>query len=224
MVVASALTWVIRSTAVAAAPVRVHRYTMNKQSERRTPRVCRGTPVHYEHTVRKGRMPRVCRGTPVHYEQTVRKEDAASVYGYTGTLGANSQGGECVRMPQRRRRRRRTVQSAPISPRSLLSFASTTRTEMEGRGKHPFGAPNPVVHPRQSYLVRLPCRRHQVLQHGRYPLTSHTSLAQSPAVSHEKNVLRHAGHRVPTCTKGPPCSRAVMSAHLWKASSSSRRS
>jgi len=25
-------------------------------------------------------------GTPVHYEQTVREEDAASVYGYTGTL------------------------------------------------------------------------------------------------------------------------------------------
>jgi len=41
------------------------------------------------------RMRRVCTGTgtPVHYEQTVREwrgqareEDAASVYGYTGTL------------------------------------------------------------------------------------------------------------------------------------------
>jgi len=27
----------------------------------------------------------VCAGTQVHYEQTVREEDAASVYGYTGT-------------------------------------------------------------------------------------------------------------------------------------------
>ena len=43
-------------------------------------------------------MRRVCTGTPVHYEQTVRgrvemqeqdveeKDDAATVYGYTGTL------------------------------------------------------------------------------------------------------------------------------------------
>ena len=40
-------------------------------------------------------MRRVCTGTPVHYEQTVREEDAASVHGYTGTLCANSQGGGC---------------------------------------------------------------------------------------------------------------------------------
>jgi hypothetical protein len=33
-----------------------------------------------------GRMRRVCTGTPVHYEQTVREEDAAGVYGYTGAL------------------------------------------------------------------------------------------------------------------------------------------
>ena len=42
------------------------RYTMSKQSERR--------------------MRRVCAGTPVHYEQTVREEDAARVCVYTGTL------------------------------------------------------------------------------------------------------------------------------------------
>ena len=45
--------------------MRVHRYTMSKQSGRR--------------------MRRVCEGTLVHYEQTVREEDAASVCGYTGT-------------------------------------------------------------------------------------------------------------------------------------------
>ena len=33
------------------------------------------------------RMRRVCAGTPVHYEQTVREEeDAARVCGYTGTI------------------------------------------------------------------------------------------------------------------------------------------
>jgi len=46
--------------------VRAHRYTMSKQSGRR--------------------MRRVCTGSPVLYEQTVREEDAASVYGFTGTL------------------------------------------------------------------------------------------------------------------------------------------
>jgi len=47
---------------------------------------------------RRRTMRRVCTGTPVHYEQTVRgrvemqeqdveeKDDAATVYGYTGTL------------------------------------------------------------------------------------------------------------------------------------------
>jgi len=125
--------------------VRVHRYTMSKQSGkedtgslygytgtlransqgRMMGRVCTGTPVHYEQTVRGGgcgecvrvyrytmskqsgkRNRRVCTGIPVHYEQTARGggcgewvrvhrytmskqsggEDAASVYGYTGTL------------------------------------------------------------------------------------------------------------------------------------------
>jgi hypothetical protein len=45
---------------------RVHWYTMSNQSG--------------------GRMRRVCTGTPVHYEQTVKEEDAASVHGYTSTL------------------------------------------------------------------------------------------------------------------------------------------
>jgi len=53
----------------------VHRYTMSNQSGKR--------------------MRRVCAGTPVHYERTAREEDAASVCGYTGTLQASSQEGEC---------------------------------------------------------------------------------------------------------------------------------
>jgi len=46
--------------------VPVHWYTMSKQSGRR--------------------IRRVCAGTLVHYEQTVREEVEASVSGYTGTL------------------------------------------------------------------------------------------------------------------------------------------
>jgi len=37
-------------------------------------------------------MRRVPTGALVHYEQTVRDEDAASAYGCTDTLRANSQG------------------------------------------------------------------------------------------------------------------------------------
>jgi hypothetical protein len=48
-----------------AGPVS-HRYTISRQSAKR--------------------MRRVCAGTPVTYEQTVREEDAASVCGYTDTL------------------------------------------------------------------------------------------------------------------------------------------
>jgi hypothetical protein len=66
-------------------------------------RVRSDTPVHHEQTVRERmvrpgrRMRRVCTGTPVHHEQTKRKvgcgtEDAARVYGYTGTSNANSLG------------------------------------------------------------------------------------------------------------------------------------
>jgi hypothetical protein len=43
-----------------------HRYTLSKQSGRR--------------------MRRVCAGTLIHYEQTVREEDAACVYGNTGIM------------------------------------------------------------------------------------------------------------------------------------------
>ena len=58
--------WANSQGAGCDACVRVHRYTMSKQSGRR--------------------MRRVCAGTPVHYEQTVREKDAAPVCGYTGTL------------------------------------------------------------------------------------------------------------------------------------------
>jgi len=49
---------------------------------RRMRRVCAGTLVHYEQTVRRRvtmpgrRMRRVCAGTLVHYEQTVRLSSA----------------------------------------------------------------------------------------------------------------------------------------------------
>jgi len=80
------------------------RYPGKLERSRRR-RLCTGPPVDYEGAIREGgcgecvrvhrctmseqsgrRMRRVCTGTPVHYEQTVREEDAASVYGYTGTL------------------------------------------------------------------------------------------------------------------------------------------
>ena len=79
--------------------VRAHWNNTSKQSGhrvrpgRRTRRVPTGTLVHYEYTLR----------TPCQ----AREEDAASAYGYTGTLRANSQDtvsgqgggrGECLRV------------------------------------------------------------------------------------------------------------------------------
>jgi len=55
-------------------------------------RVCPGTLVRHEQTVRGGTRGYTMSKQSGTSGQTAREEDAASVYGYTGTLGANSQG------------------------------------------------------------------------------------------------------------------------------------
>jgi len=86
--------------------VRVHRYTMSKQSGRRDAAILRRYTGTLRANIQGGGMRRFCAGTQVHYEQTVREEgcgdsvrlhrytmskqsgrrDAAILRRYTGTL------------------------------------------------------------------------------------------------------------------------------------------
>jgi len=69
--------------------VRVHRYTMSKQSGKGDECGEFVRAHKYAMSTQSGRsVRRMCTGTLVHYEQTVRGKDAASAYdyGHTGTL------------------------------------------------------------------------------------------------------------------------------------------
>ena len=71
--------------------VRVHRYTMSKQSGKRNRRVCTGIPVQYEQTARGGGCGECVRVRRYSVSKQSGEDESASVYGYTGTLWSHRQ-------------------------------------------------------------------------------------------------------------------------------------